>query len=181
MEFLFLLAVRDIWVERKWSLFQVLIFIALLGIAFALFLYYGYGYNHFKSLQTAMTIENPDGFRLLAHPIEFIMTRIEDCFEIMLFISIGVLAYMCKGFREKHISWKWQDWRGGIFILPIIALGILFLTGAYRTGETARSALYLLPFVFFALAGMPKRYIKDMTILAGMQTLVMQLCGTYFW
>ena len=71
--------------------------------------------------------------------------------------------------------------------VAIATLAAMLLTGAFRTGETARCCLFVYPFLFFAVV----RYIgrsaltrRDETVLLLVvfaQTVCMQMFGFYFW
>jgi hypothetical protein len=63
----------------------------------------------------------------------------------------------------------------------------MLLMGVYRTGETARAALFIYPFLFIPIV----IYLKSQSLsqherdlLASLvfgQTMIMQLIGNYFW
>jgi hypothetical protein len=73
---------------------------------------------------------------------------------------------------------------GRLYLTAVITLGALFLTGAYRTGETARACLFIYPFLLLPIlaAEYPERQ-RWRWIFAAVfgQTLLMQLFGRYFW
>jgi hypothetical protein len=60
-------------------------------------------------------------------------------------------------------------------------LFLLFVSGAFKTGETARSCLFIYPYLFMGLINLKKENIQELIYLAGMQTAIMQLFGGYFW
>jgi len=57
----------------------------------------------------------------------------------------------------------------------------MFLSGAFKTGETARCALFIYPYIMLAFRKANARSLKDLIVLAGLQTVVMQLAGDYAW
>lgn len=57
----------------------------------------------------------------------------------------------------------------------------MLLTGAFRTGETARAALYVYPFVLVRLNGLPDGTVRRLACFACLQTAVMQVFGGDFW
>jgi hypothetical protein len=71
--------------------------------------------------------------------------------------------------------------------LAIATLIFIFLAGIFRTGETARSALFIYPFLVFPVG----YYIRNqkltganLILLLGLvfaQTIIMQIIGDYFW
>jgi len=63
----------------------------------------------------------------------------------------------------------------------LITLLAIFASGAFRTGETARAALFIYPYFMLALRNADSIILKDILIIAGLQTTAMQLLGGYFW
>jgi len=157
-----------------------LISLALL-FATIMFLFSIYGYNHIQGFITASTIENPHGFRGWYEPFTYLATRVECVSEISLFLSFGILAVL---FKPKKLGLSYFDWRNiniNIFFSGILTLLGMFVVGAYRTGETARTALFIYPYIFLTLKTTETIILKDILILAGIQTVIMQLFGSYFW
>jgi hypothetical protein len=77
---------------------------------------------------------------------------------------------------------------GGWFAAyALFGFGLMLLTGAPHTGETARSGMFLLPFLLLPVAshvsklrvGPPE--LRTMALLVGGQSLLMQLFGFYMW
>ena len=74
-----------------------------------------------------------------------------------------------------------------LVISAIFFLLFLFSLGVYQTGETARGALYIYPFLIFPVA----LYLNEMDfslaeknkllILVFVQAIIMQLIGYYKW
>jgi len=58
---------------------------------------------------------------------------------------------------------------------------LILLAGAYRTGETARAAMFIYPYFMLALVRARLDTLKAITLVAGFQTAAMQLFGNYFW
>ena len=71
--------------------------------------------------------------------------------------------------------------------MAILALIVFFLAGAYYTGETARAALFIYPFIFISLGiYLPKlkptlNQQKLLLTLVFVQTILMQLLGSFGW
>jgi hypothetical protein len=138
------------------------------------------GFNYLHSFQIASALENPDGFRLLAEPVSFVVTRIEDIAEIILFFGpfLGFLAL--RGLRVSHALQR----TGLIAVFTLLAM---IATGAFRTGETARACLFIYPYLLFLVvvyldkAQTPRQDKAVLLALVFGQGLVMQLIGVYFW
>ena len=62
-----------------------------------------------------------------------------------------------------------------------------FLTGAYRTGETARAALFMVPFLVLPIAGRIASMdsgggdFRRLAAVVFLQALGMQLVADYWW
>lgn len=158
---------------------KILIFLSIASILFLLVVFLLnqiYNYNYFESFFTASKLENPHGFMLFASPIQYFATRIEDVFEIAIFLSFGLIAVL------STIKYKLQD---NVYItLAFIAVGMLllmFLTGAYRTGETARACLFIVGFILIFLKDIPSSKLTPLIAFAAAQTILMQILGFYFW
>lgn len=124
-----------------------------------------------------------DGFLLAADPVKYVYTRIENVAEIALFFTPYLCVLCARGLsalrahREAFV----------LFALGVVSLSGLFAAGAYHTGETARGAMYIYPFLLFPVAAVlrsvdPTR--RDKWILAALvfaQTVFMQFIGSYQW
>jgi hypothetical protein len=77
------------------------------------------------------------------------MTRVEDILEILFFFGPFLFLLFIRCFRLMK-----EDYPDlySLTISAIIVLLALFLTGAYRTGETARACSYIYPFLIFPIA-----------------------------
>ena len=156
---------------------------ALGGAALAyLLLYRLSGFNYLAALQTASRLENPHGFRLFFDPAGYAATRGEDIIEIAAFAGpfVSALAWCgLKGdFRQKSPDAFW------LFAAASGTLGVLFLTGAYRTGETARACLFVYPFLLLPAISAVRNKPRDTQLLLlalWTQTVLMQTVGDYFW
>lgn len=176
-----ILALRELILNRRLSLFINLAvtlgtFLILVGAMSHLL-----GYSHLEAFLTASALENPQGFQGFHKPLEYLATRVECICEIMLFLSFGLLAML---FHPRRLGFSWSDWYRtdvGIMLSGIVALLAILASGAYRTGETARGAIFIYPYLALALTQADSRILKSLIGLAGFQTLMMQLLGGYFW
>jgi hypothetical protein len=140
-----------------------------------------YGYSHLRAFLTASAIENPGGFRGFSEPVNYLATRVECVSEIAFFLSFGFLAIL---FHPARAGFSWTDVRSpatALLITGPFALLAIFLGGAYNTGETARTALFIYPYLMTSLVRADAAVVGDITVLAGIQTVGMQLLGNYFW
>ncbi len=138
----------------------------------------GTGYNHVEAFLTASRLENPDGFRLLSHPVEYGMTRLEDILEILLFLSLPVAIVVV---QIKRLGLARYDPARWVAISGVLVLLGMFASGAFRTGETARACGFILPYLMLALSRLPAPMVRNLTLMAGAQTVAMQIMGSYYW
>lgn len=154
-----------------------------------LLLYAVFGFNYVAALQTASRLENPHGFRLVTDPIGYAMTRLGDVAEIALFAGPFVVWLAFRGITRLRKTAPDAFW---LFASAFLSLGGLFLTGAYRTGETARACIFVYPFLLLPVlaalrkndaknAGEPNGAEKTLLLLVWTQSVVMQVIGDYFW
>lgn len=159
-----------------------LINFSIVGICFLIILYalnFTLNYNHIEAFLNASKSENPNGFRGFHQPLVYLFTRIENISEILLFLSFGFFAYL---FTPKVFNLNKKKIN---FFLPIIAFSsliLMFITGAYGTGETARACLYIYPFFLLLLTNVKDiQILKNIAYIALIQTFFMQMIGDYFW
>ena len=175
------LAVWEYIVHKKFTVIASLLISFVIFMTVMAILNSGYGYDHRYGFLTASSIENPEGFRGFREPFTYVATRVEDVCEIALFLSVGLLAIL---FHPKKLGISYSDWQNrenGIMMSGICTLIVVFLFGAFHTGETARSALFIYPYIFLALRNAEPALLKNILNIAAVQTLAMQLFGSYFW
>ena len=176
-----MLAVGEVMVTRRFRVTVSLLASIGLLIAVIIFLSSMYGYHHFQAFFTASAIENPDGFRGWHEPLTYLATRVECISEIALFLSFGFLAML---FHPDKLAISFSDWQSidmGLLLSGVITLLAMFTIGAFHTGETARSALFIYPYIMLALRNADPATLRDIVKCAGFQTMVMQLFGGYYW
>lgn len=140
-----------------------------------------FNYNHIDALLNASKSENPNGFRGIYDPLNYIATRLECITEILLFLSLGFLAVI---FHPKMLNISHSDFRipeVSLFFSAIFILILFFISGAFYTGETARATMFIYPYFLFLLVNTKDELISDLIKFAGIQTACMQLFGSYFW
>jgi len=127
----------------------------------------GFGYDHVKAFVTASKSENPNGFQALGVPIHYWLTRQENIWNVAVFASLPVLAVLVRR-RPDDLT------AAGVLVLLL-----MFITGAYRTGETARACMFIYPFLFLSLKDLTAPFIRRLILAAGIQTILMQAVGGY--
>jgi hypothetical protein len=153
-------------------------------IAFYLGMYFLFGYNAWQSFRAAAQFENPHGFMLFLDPINYLFTRLEDVFELAVFLGPWLLVLIARGFKEG-----WAD-RSRLYTLALLGIGTLlamFVTGAFRTGETARAAMFIFPYFLIPIALVLSSVRPNRTMRLQLASLVfghavlMQVIGNYFY
>jgi hypothetical protein len=176
-----LLALREI-ILRKAPFVTVAAGTSLLSIFLVILsLEWMFGYSHIQGLLTASSVENPNGFIAVAEPVVYLMTRIEGISEILLFFSLGCTATLLTREMLGTSLLDFQDDVVAITIAGISSLMAMFLAGAFRTGETARVCLFIYPYLMLPFFRVKKVILRDLVVVAGIQTAGMQLFGGYFW
>lgn len=150
-----------------------------------------FGFDYLDSFAIASQQQNPEGFLLFAEPLRYLYTRIEDVAEIVLFFTpyLGLLALA--GARVLWRSARGLSTRDReplvLFGAAVVSILGLFTGGVYHTGETARGALFVYPFLLIPVAAALRATSstkKRRALLAAAvfgQALLMQLVGDYWW
>lgn len=123
--------------------------------------------------------ENPDGFQLFHQPFIYLMTRLEDIGEILLFLSFGFLAILFSKRKKSHFFENKTI--NILFFSAIAALSAMLLTGAYRTGETARACIFIVPYFLILLKNTDDNKFQILFYLCLFQTFGMQMIGNFYW
>jgi hypothetical protein len=143
-----------------------------------------FDFNYIVSFLYTSQEVNPQGFRLIADPYDYFITRVEDILEILFFFGPFLFLLFICGF--PIMKKEFPDFYL-LVISAIFFLLFLFSLGVYQTGETARGCLYIYPFLIFPVAF----YLNEMDfslaeknkllILVFVQAIIMQLIGYYKW
>ncbi len=157
--------------------------IGVVGFVF-LSIYFITGYNHYEAFKTASHYENPIGFMGFVNPVNYLFTRFEDIAEIVVFFGPFLSILFVRSFKTKKMfgSKLFQ-----ISLLGMFVLLAMFLTGAFRTGETARACAFIFAFLLFPIAiyfdseDFKSREKLLLAVLVFGQSLSMQLFGFYHW
>jgi hypothetical protein len=148
------------------------------------------GFNYINSFLYASVAENPNGFMLLSSPIEYFTTRIQNILDIVIFFGpvLSVLAYRgIMMLREEATESPGSSKKYNLVLAALIALGLLFLTGAPKKGETARICMFILPFLLIPVltyiqkTDMSRRDRIILLLLVFGQAVLLQLIGYWVW
>lgn len=150
-----------------------------------------FGYDYLNSFSIASQQQNPEGFLLLAEPVRYVYTRIEDVAEILLFFTPFLVVLAARGARTLWRSLGGLSARDReplvVFGVSVLSMLGLFAGGVYHTGETARGALFIYPFLMIPVATAVRAAnatTRRRALLAAAvfgQALLMQLVGDYWW
>ncbi|MCW3162362.1 hypothetical protein [Chryseobacterium oryctis] len=179
LAFLGLLALFTLF-KKQFSVAIASFICTVLMVAFFYGSYEYTGSNHLTTFFEASHSENPKGFMLLHSPIIYFFTRLEDICEILFFLSFAYVAYFFS-FKNKNFNLFTDKQLNAFSFSGLIALGVMFLTGAYGTGETARACLYIVPFFVLFLKELKTESLNTLYVLCLLQTFAMQLIGNYYW
>lgn len=170
------------WIRQRSVKRSALLGVGVVGIHVVI--YALFGYNPAQALLEASAQENREGFMLFAEPANYFFTRLADVGEILFFFGPFLLVLFVRGFRTGNAR------TSDLFLFPLLAGGSLvafFLTGALKSGETARVVAFIYPYLLFPVAAYlysfkPTAAEKiQLASLVFAQTVAMQLLGHYFW
>ncbi len=198
------------WIKALVTSFRKCLII--LGAVVAIYsgLYYFLGFNYLAAFSYASYLENPNGFMLLADPANYFVTRLQDVLDIAVFFG-PVLFVLCRrglkslkaeaaimplaspdGIPKERFAPHKQTLSSAaerylLVVAALVALLILFLTGAPKKGETARICLFILPFLLIPVieyiekAGYTQGEKMKLLALVFFQAVVMQVIATWLW
>jgi hypothetical protein len=193
------------WIREVWQQVQLYIVACIAVIAILGLMWIGLGFNYLNALLYASKLENPEGFMLLTNPTNYFVTRLQNILDIAIFYGpiLGYLTYrgykMLKSESEllvptTHIgqesTQEQKSMDKSIYYLPlaaVLALGLMFLAGAPKKGETARICMFILPFLLIYLVAYLKskdyeqKQLVWLLIVVLFQTLILQSIATYIW
>ena len=111
------------------------------------------------------------------------MTRILDIAEILLFLGRVPTYWGYLGLVRN----RWNGRLTRIALLGIVSLLLIFTSGAFRSSQTGRAAIFISPYLLL-LAG---KLLADLDrspgqpavllLLVFIPGILMQLVGNYFW
>lgn len=178
--FIFILPVIvgfDILVRR--NIHRTVFILLCLGIIYIM-LYLFFHFNYINSFITAFHLES----QFFTNFINYIFTRLQAIFEIILFFGPFLTVMTIRGIRAMK---KKKLHLLIIFAFAMFSLISIFIGGAFERGETARACLFMYPYLIFPVVAyleeskfsiMEK---KALLILVFIQSAFMQMFGNYVW
>lgn len=169
-------------VLREHTIHRSVTVVAGLAVVYGV-LYAAFDFNYVRSFGVASAIHNPGGPLFLRNPAKYVTSRLMGVTEILVFFT-PFLTWLL--IRERSVLWEYRD-LAVLFGLAVVTFLGQLATGALLSGETARAAMYLYPFLMFPLAAYFDAITitsREQFILATLvfgQTVAMQLAGFYFW
>jgi len=147
-----------------------------------------FGFNYLESFLITSSSET-QGFAF-ASPLSYIITRASNILDIIIFfgpVLIVLLYYGLRILKNKRSNNEKSSKILLFTISAIISLVLIFLTGAYDHGETARGAMFIYIFLLLPIAAyMNEKKISHrekyiLLIIIFCQTALMQLFGYFIW
>ena len=174
----------ELWTRR--SLRRTLSVVVVVVLTYAIIFLIS-GFDYLESFLLASLLENVSeqarGWRLLWDTVNYVFTRIENVAEIIFFLG-PYLSYL---FVLGLVRTRQRPDLMKLALTAMAAIGLMWLTGAYRTGETVRGAFYVYPFLFLPIAywvstkEFSRFHAFTLPLLIFLQALVMQLVGNFRW
>jgi hypothetical protein len=176
--------IYEAWRKNN-QLAQTLLVFTGVGIVYLGLNYIG-GYNYLQSLQIAQSIESPGDWLAKTTSWPYYTSRLENVLEIGIFLGICLIPFLYHG-GWALIKARQVRSLGMVGLVAGTTLLGVFATGSYHTGETARAAMYIYPFVLFSVIYyLSLKRVTDHQITVIMhlvfgQTVLMQMFGWYYW
>ncbi len=142
----------------------------------------GFNYNHIRGILTSMQNESEILNQLsnVERIKVYYFSRLEDVGEVSLFLSFGVLAVLLNPYYRK-LDLNLKSLEGTMLFSGILFFVVLMIIGVFRTGETARPFIWLVPYFLIALRNIEDRTLNACIGVAAVQTITMQLAANYYW
>ena len=121
---------------------------------------------------------------LFVNPVNYIFTRLEDVMELTLFFGPLLILLLLRGIK---IGLKFRQTLFTLSLIGIAVLFAMFVTGAFRTGETARASIFIFPYLMLPVAlyldstGLNRERRLGLAGFVFVQTIIMQTVGNYFY
>ena len=183
---MFIIPVMFAWDYLKKKDVSNVIISVLLVVNGLLIIEFFTGFSYWQSFITAAQIENPQGFMLLVDPALYVLTRIENVAEVILFWGPVMTFLYLKAWEKLHQR-KRPSRLVRLSVVGVVVLVLMYLTGMYKTGETARINLFIYPFLLIPIAvAWPRLKLRSseetwVMALVFLQTVIMQVANTYYW
>lgn len=139
-------------------------------------------YDHLQGFLTSIRYEDLKSSSLteIQQVRSYFFSRGEDISEVMLFLSFGVLAVLLSP-KYRRLALNLKSIESVLLLSAFTFFALLMVMGVFRTGETARPFIWLIPYILIALRNISDRTLNALIGLAALQTIVMQLAANYYW
>ncbi len=190
LTYLFIFPIALICLDSIFSRNLKLLGLILAICLFTIFTFSLLNFNYINGFFMSSKLENPSGFRLFSDTASYVVTRIECIGEIVLFFGPLSLVLLCRGlnmFQKEQLKMSKALSLINLSFWGILLLLGLFLVGVARTGETARCCLFIYPLMlvfiahYFEQMPIDTRSVQQIIMVLGVQSLLMQMFGFYFW
>jgi hypothetical protein len=177
-----IVALWDFYKSKRLDLLIATIFIIMtFGIVLVIWKI-GFNYNHIRGILTS--VQNESEILNELNNIErikiYFFSRLEDIGEVSLFLSFGVLAVLINPtYRKLDLNLKSIE--STLLFSGILFFVVLMIIGVFRTGETARPFIWLVPYFLIALRNIEDRTLNACLGVAAVQTITMQLAANFYW
>jgi hypothetical protein len=163
----FILGVALVWARNRHVRVALMATVGV-GLLCYVVLRLALGYDHLLAFSLASASEHPNGFRLVTWPAHYWLTRVECVGEVAAFLSVPILLAFRRRLHPITLS--------GVAVLLLI-----FLSGAFRTGETGRICMFIYPVLFLSLGHLEEPTLRPLIAYAGVQSILMQVLVDWFW
>lgn len=156
-------------------------FIKIYALSIIIFAFFYIGFNYFLGFNwlegffSASRSENPDGFALFHHPLNYFMTRLEGAWEFAVFAGIPFSIYLIKKPLKQILD------QNPLALFAIIVVLLMLIAGAFRTGETGRVLMFVYPYFILTLKNDKLNRIKWLFLFVLTQSIIMQIFGFWAW
>ncbi len=148
------------------------------------------GFNYVDAFLYASSLENPGGFMLVASPVEYVVTRVQDVMDILVFLGPAMCVLTYRGLvtmRGEAVTGGQFPTEYSLVKAALLSLALLFLAGTPKKGETARICMFVLPFLlvpvltYIMRTDMSRRESRLLLAIVFAQAVVFQLFGMWVW
>jgi hypothetical protein len=192
---LFVIATMVIWflvynrliIKRNpFSNIQYLMAALLVPLALLIVTRYLWGFDYIQCFLTASRFTNPEGFRLIANPLNYITTRLEDVWDILFCFGVvcSVLIYRTIRSIKSGTAISSPTLFG---LIGIFVALVLFLSGSSETGETGRVYMFIVPYLLVLLCDQFKGTVDHEKVSKAIlgwlfvQGVFMQSIFSFYW
>lgn len=177
-----LVSIYEIIKYKKITILTGLLVCVFSFLGVFLILKYGFHYDYAQSFMSATKLENILRISFIFDIRNYGLTRFEDVSEMAFFLSFPVLAYLTTdAIINKNLKNFFKNDMVVVAFTAILTILFVFIIGTYKTGETARSCLFVYPYLVLFLLNKEKDDYLWMILLVAIQTSIMQIYFGFYW